>query len=87
MSECKRCGNCCKSVSLKINANFSDDVLRWLSFHNLKTDGKWLYIPLKCKFYKEGYGCTIYRIRPDVCKNYSCELSENPFKEVKPSAN
>lgn len=86
-TECKRCGNCCKSVTFALkDVPVNDDkreIGKWASYHNVEvmkhqimgTEYLAIKIPGDCKFLTKNndiYECTIYEQRPEVCKRFIC---------------
>lgn len=70
---CNKCGECCKSMRFQL---FDADHYRWAELHGVtivEDDGFWVEFPIKCKKLKNNR-CTIYEDRPEMCKEFSCEL-------------
>ena len=81
MTECKRCGLCCRYILLETES-MASETQRWINEHdNLfifrKEDGNKQYLLIKSRCrnlrykYTEAY-CSIYEDRPDECKAAKC---------------
>ena len=77
MTDCLKCGKCCRFVALPFGGKITPDVVRWHNAHGIKVvqkeelgmfHGKVL-IPLECKHFKDGR-CGIYEERPQVCRDF-----------------
>lgn len=88
ITECQRCGNCCKNIIL--HGNFSEKTKEWLRERGcgFMPDGA-VVIPFKCPHLIEDdhvidstfkidlyplvrCRCDIYETRPEVCREYRC---------------
>jgi len=82
VEKCKRCGKCCRIMDFPFPPGKpSKDFIRWAKFHEKtkivkQRDGYWIRFELKCSKLKNGR-CSIYKNRPELCKEYSC--SEKGF--------
>jgi Fe-S-cluster containining protein len=92
---CPACnGLCCRHIALEIDkpkrkADFEN--IRWYLMHEtvkvgIDHDGGWLIeVPVSCRHLKD-HACTIYKKRPDICKEYPgddwCEHEDksSPYK-------
>jgi len=81
---CKGCTSCCEYVLIEIDAPKSKndiDELIWFLLHGITifidSDDSWnLEIHNKCKVLNKKGKCSIYPIRPLVCKQYSHDECE-----------
>jgi len=75
MTECKRCGKCCKFVAIPIGIDdiHRDDYSSWLAYHDAFLEDyaglTWVVIPSNCTFL-EANRCQIYQTRPILCQFY-----------------
>lgn len=83
MIECKRCGWCCKSNYTNIDQNEIVDIIKYLgtdfdAFYNTYMEQTAVenYLKRPCPFLSEDNKCTIYSVRPKVCREY-------PFQEYR----
>jgi len=81
--ECKRCGNCCKSVVINVKVDMADrdaeDFVKFLEMHGMKAvynnNTIAVMVYAKCENLIEKNGgtvCDIYENRPKICREYSC---------------
>lgn len=81
MSECTRCGKCCRTYAIAMRR--SEDYARFLSYHGLilrdRDDGQMeVYGEAKCRYLKSDpkdsskYLCSIYDDRPNICRDWQC---------------
>ncbi len=84
---CNKCGKCCNN-----NLLLSEKEIIFLSeyvvTHNIKENNN----TDSCPFLDERYLCSIYEIRPDICKYYDCSdatagveyiLSDTEIQKIK----
>jgi Fe-S-cluster containining protein len=77
--KCKDCGECCKWVIFPGRKPSDPDQLllfEWRGCEFIKMDyGEFIAFPCKCKWYDEKEKCTIYKDRPEYCREYTkgCE--------------
>lgn len=79
--KCKKCGRCCKVMYLWLGGKPEADYRRWINLHEkikvVKRGRDYgVRIELKCTKLKNN-SCTIYKNRPDICKEYSCKEMPN----------
>lgn len=86
---CEYCnGNCCRYFALPIDnpENYREyDFIRWFLLHENATvfrDDEMLFLLVhnKCKNLDDLNRCRVYRIRPQICRDYSekkCEYMES----------
>ena len=76
---CKRCGECCKVYTIKLNKKDIKKIERiynkdyFLCYDNIKNFFVLKRIKNKCIFLKKeknSYFCEIYSTRPEICKKY-----------------
>lgn len=76
--KCSRCGQCCNAWNpITLGEYFT--IKSYINENNIKPhlcrpEGNNLYIT--CPF-NTGHGCSIYEVRPEVCKQFSCHLPED----------
>ena len=78
--KCKKCGNCCREIYLKITPRqlssklFTNLAIAWISwvydFILLSVDRDNHYLIFTCKNRREDGSCGNYFWRPNVCRNY-----------------
>ncbi len=74
--KCKKCGKCCRYMAFWLSKKPSKDIIRWVNLHKgakvIKEGKYWTYrFYLKCSKLKNNR-CSIYKQRPDLCKEYKC---------------
>lgn len=76
--KCSRCGQCCNAWNpITLSEYFI--IKEYITENNIKPslcrpEGNNLYIT--CPF-NTGHECSIYEVRPEVCKQFSCHLPED----------
>ena len=79
---CKGCGQCCERINLRNHAGwirhehqFQAMLNRLPGYRRFSISGldKYGYLQFTCSKFKNGYGCTDYANRPDICKRYPNE--------------
>ena len=85
LSQCKGCGEkCCRYLATEIDTPRTDkdfDDIRWyVAHHNVsvfKHDGAWhLNFDTKCDYLGKDGRCTMYDIRPEICRGYEIDACE-----------
>ena len=84
LKKCDSCTLCCDYATIKIappKTKENIDEIRWLLLHNItiftEFNKDWYAkIYNKCSALNEKGHCTIYAVRPEVCKNYSHNACE-----------
>ena len=78
---CLTCpANCCRNIILPIALEVNEDQKRWIELHGLQVEIKqeddlkiaYLKVETPCSKLKD-FKCTIYKDRPQVCKDYTCD--------------
>ena len=83
LSYCRKCGECCQprdedpeDPGIEVNKNQIRTIAgqTHISYKSLKKkinvyENGW-YLPLPCPFHKKKEGCTIYQVRPVICRVY-----------------
>ena len=65
--QCSQCGLCCKIFSFAPDNNAPKHVDKWF--------GEMTIIPIgygKCPYLGDDNKCTVYKTRPEVCRNFNC---------------
>ena len=81
--KCSNCGNCCIPW-LPLNNEEIKVIKDYISKHNIKPiplqEGNNYY--LDCCFHdRKNKRCTIYPVRPEVCRNFICSASNKKIKK------
>jgi Fe-S-cluster containining protein len=75
--ECKKCGNCCQTISIPIRTPSDRQLEFWAArgyeVKNTK-QGWFLYIPGPCIHLIEDNLCDIYENRPEMCRKHWCNI-------------
>jgi Fe-S-cluster containining protein len=82
--ECQRCGYCCTELSdIYVSKREIKIIRKYIksTFYVEEENGKY-YIPKPCIFYN--YKCTIYEVRPMVCRNYPL-VTNSEFLQISTS--
>ena len=81
--KCKKCGWCCERMIFPV---YSKDHEYWLKLHGIETSiifGRRLFeLPIKCKMLGKDKKCKIYKKRPQMCKDFNCEMFKNENYKV-----
>ncbi len=88
---CLECGNCCKTYQIilteadqiRIGKFLGKDILDVLLNYHLLDDGQILVQSLPCPFLGIDNVCSIYEVRPAVCRDYPF-LKSHQFKTTSP---
>ncbi|MBU0574148.1 MAG: hypothetical protein ABIJ26_05315 [Candidatus Margulisiibacteriota bacterium] len=77
---CKRCGNCCREIHLKMTPRqirsefFRNLCIKWLvwlyDFILLEVNTEYYYLSFTCKHIGEDGKCQNYTWRYNICRNY-----------------
>lgn len=83
-ADCDKCkADCCNFIVFPL---YSEDHERWAKYHNLEIRKIWnrklIYMPIKCSKLK-GNKCSIYKDRPDMCKEFDCNMFNMGIVNVK----
>jgi len=80
VGNCKKCGNCCKKIYIKatkaqLKSDFFKKIyIKWIEwlfqFSLLEIDYKDCYFVFKCKNLKSDGTCGVYKLRPNICRDY-----------------
>lgn len=82
MSDCQRCGKCCREYAIAMVKNA--DFARFLTYHGLVVRDRSghlmeVYGESKCRHLKSESGkpslmtCAVYEDRPEICREWECE--------------
>ena len=71
--KCSRCGQCCSNLLPLSN----DEAERLKSLADKKNQKQ---IRTSCPFLTEAFSCSIYQIRPLICKTFKCNIKEPSYK-------
>lgn len=65
---------CCKQFWVDLDVEPNEDMKKYLEFHGIKSKGKRLTIPVKCRYLTKDNKCGIYGKpeRPQFCKAWFC---------------
>lgn len=79
---CNQCGKCCKYILLWLPRKADKDYLKWLGYHEnmrivifksgINKGFKAIRVESKCSKLTADNKCSIYKRRPDACKDYNC---------------
>lgn len=81
--KCKDCPKCCQYVLFPL---IDRDHARWAKLHGVRifvgerTNTLKARLEIPCQMLKDGK-CSIYEDRPQMCKDYFCQLAE-PMTEI-----
>ena len=78
MVRCKRCGSCCKVLTLQMN-NLSKDAKEFYLARGCKIIEPFIQIKHICPHLKDNK-CDIHKNKPKFCRAFSCKTSISPFK-------
>ena len=71
MSECQKCGECCKQVN--IGTFLPDELTELLSVHyGYRVDRVGLELKHRCRHLTEDGRCDDYENRPEYCRKFMC---------------
>lgn len=76
MQHYRKCDSfCCKYVEIKQEPPYmSKDLKRWFYYRCIIHIKNKLFIPCRCAWLTDNRTCSIYKHRPDICKDYKCKL-------------
>jgi len=72
-----QCGDCCKKMYIPFGDGKQTDWSRWIKLHkgleiNVYKGLECIVLNNVCRKLKDNK-CTIYKDRPDMCKNFRCD--------------
>lgn len=81
--KCIQCGQCCSNL-LPMSKQEIDTIRRYIKKHRVKEHKHFFslinpQIDMTCPFLDDGKKtekCTIYQVRPQICKSFSCNPAE-----------
>ena len=82
MTDCKKCGDCCRFITLPLGWRPDQFIIEWLLARGTKPrvnkQNKLLYVEVSypCPHLKDNE-CEIYEKRPMVCRNGKCLHEES----------
>ena len=68
--ECKKCGECCKTLHIKLFNLLGEDLVEYYLKRGCKIENGLLEIPHKCQNLTEDNLCKIHDNKPYLCKVY-----------------
>lgn len=69
MTECNKCGECCKYLTFTIkNVKRNPLLLDYYKKHGCRIEGEMIVVPSRCQHLDENNLCKIYPDRPSLCK-------------------
>ena len=95
---CSRCGECCTGFSLPLAKVEAHELWLYVKSRNIQRLNRgWLAdvevgrplssVDIRCCFYDSvARCCTVYDVRPQVCRGFCCSLSEEEVEKRKASA-
>lgn len=70
--DCCDCCDCCERIKIHTD-QMNNDIKRWIELHGFSVDkNNYVWIPQPCTKLVDGK-CSIYEVRPKVCRNYICD--------------
>lgn len=91
---CSGCGECCLRLTLRLTNTEIKKIRKYIKEHDIKpqkhtpTDvpaavlSNSLFVDTICPFLDQnapqGHNCTIYPVRPIICKTYTCKMYHDP---------
>lgn len=82
---CAKCGECC-SNTLPLTQSEIDIIRAYITEHKIKAvshSKKEKVIDNSCPFLSLNKRCTIYEVRPLICKLFKCNRKAPPYKHMK----
>lgn len=69
---CKKCGKCCRCVSIEFGGEVSPGYLIWLGLHGAILKDNVIAFPVKCRALNSNNKCVLYgsTARPPECAKY-----------------
>lgn len=82
-NKCSRCGDCCGAGPMPITRHEEKVIRKYIKENNIKPMPQEVRqhkdkaeIQLHCCFYDYmNHTCTIYKVRPDVCRSFKCNMT------------
>ena len=71
---CSKCGSCCANV-LMLSEVEINNIRKYISTHNIKAVNRntiFEFVNI-CPFLNKQKECNIYEVRPEICRNFSCQ--------------
>ena len=79
MTDCQRCGDCCRFVVVVTGKITNDDLLAYFKAHGIQVRAKSVLIPSVCQHLQwwndrgsQSTECDIYDTRPELCRRGRC---------------
>lgn len=80
--KCSKCGHCCTCL-LPVSAGELKQIRMYVQRNGIKPfhhdDGDVNSLDLVCPFLTD-HGCSIYPVRPAICKSFMCNMEESKMK-------
>jgi len=73
MTECNRCGKCCKYIAVKLAGKIPDDTVYMMEVRGrlVRYEGvMWWVVRSRCPHLSMDGSCSIYETRPKDCRIY-----------------
>lgn len=76
--QCSGCGNCCANVLMLTNEEVLK-IRKYIKKHNIAAVNRNTVFQFMnvCPFLNYNKKCNIYEVRPQICKNFSCDTSKS----------
>jgi Fe-S-cluster containining protein len=88
--ECSKCGECCGDF-LPLTEKEIAQIKKYIKKHDIKEYKNFPlvavnYLDMSCPFRDNSKGiCTIYEIRPSICRAFMCNYSKKEFAKQNPN--
>lgn len=77
MTECKKCGECCRTISFVVKDVHKDkDKMEYLLARGIEVEGDNVIVPHVCQHLKDNL-CSIQDTKPKICKIYAGQAGYN----------
>lgn len=83
-NDCAKCGGkCCQQIFLPLSSTITStmtaDEIRWINLHKkmkcvIRGEVLCVRIDNPCGYVLKNGQCAIYKERPQVCRNFKCEI-------------
>lgn len=83
--ECIKCGECCSNI-LPMSEKEIKIIKRYIKKHKIKEHKHVLpikeYYDATCPFLDDEHRCTIYKVRPLICRSFKCDKYNHIPREM-----
>ena len=81
--KCTKCGNCCTAL-LPMTKDELKAVQRYVKRKHIQTVKHSWGFDLTCPFRNDELGiCTVYEVRPQICRDFQCDKPQKKIEETK----